>query len=243
MPKDTRQTEKLAVSAGSFTCAGRKATNQDAVGAAVVPDRALALKGAAFALADGISSSQVGGEAAEAAVRGFLTDYYCTSDSWTVRTSAARVISATNAWLHGQGRRIGASDPDRGYVCAFAALVVKARAAHIFHVGDSRIYQLTSGTLEPLTEDHRSVIEGRSYLARALGADHDVEIGYREIAIRAGDTFLMTTDGVHDWLNPRDMAGMIQFSIIRCRIASGAWAVSDDELCSAALEPSGATAR
>ena len=53
-------------------------------------------------LADGISTSTVSRVAAESAVKGFLTDYYCTSESWSVRTSAQRVLEATNSWLHSQ---------------------------------------------------------------------------------------------------------------------------------------------
>ncbi|PZX10118.1 serine/threonine protein kinase [Palleronia aestuarii] len=210
MSRDMTQPDELSVVSGRYTSAGRKAGNQDAVGAAVPDRRALALKGAAFALADGISTSPVAQDAAEAAVTGFLNDYYSTSDAWSVRTSAARVISASNAWLHGQGRRIGAQDRDRGYVCTFAALVLKGRAAHLFHVGDSRIWRLSGDTLEPMTEDHRiHVSEGRSYLARALGADRSVEIDHRAVDIAAGDVFVMTTDGVHDWIDPRTAAALI----------------------------------
>lgn len=209
MPKDLSQNATLAVTSGRFTGAGRKSDNQDAVGSVRPKGRALAFKGAAFAMADGISSSAVGGEAAEAAVAAFLTDYYCTSDAWTVRTSAARVISATNAWLHSQGRRMGAFDPDRGYVCTFVGLILKGRAAHILHVGDSRVWHLRAGALELLTEDHRSHAAGRSYLARALGAAPEVEIDYREIALREGDVLVMTTDGVHEWLDPREIVAVI----------------------------------
>ena len=70
------------------------------------PQPALGSKGVAVALADGISSSSVSRVASELAVKGFLTDYYCTSDAWSVKTSAQRVIDATNSWLHSQTRRI-----------------------------------------------------------------------------------------------------------------------------------------
>ena len=146
MPKDMRLTDGLAVAAGRFTGPGRKPANQDALGAAIPEGRALALKGAAFAIADGISTSPVGREAAEIAVSAFLADYFCTSDAWSVPTSAARVISATNAWLYGQGRRIGAADRERGYVCTFAALIAKGRTAHVFHVGDKILVRWYDGT-------------------------------------------------------------------------------------------------
>ncbi|WP_220475179.1 bifunctional protein-serine/threonine kinase/phosphatase [Paracoccus sp. JM45] len=199
----------LAVSIGHFTGAGRKPENQDAIGSVRPTGRKLALKGAAFAIADGISSSAFGQEAAETSVAAFLTDYYCTPDSWSVRSSAGRVIAATNAWLHGQTLRSGARDSDKGYVCTFAGLVLKGHTAHVLHVGDSRVWHLRDGTLEPLTWDHRSYSDGRSYLARALGVAPQVEVDYREVPLREGDVFIMTTDGVHDWLHPCDILNAI----------------------------------
>ena len=88
-------------------------------------------------LADGISSSSVSRVAAESTVKGFLTDYYCTSEAWSVKTSAQRVIAATNSWLHSQTRRSQYSyDKDKGYVCTLSAMVIKSATAHLFHVGD-----------------------------------------------------------------------------------------------------------
>ncbi len=80
---------------------------------------------------------------ARPAVRGFLEDYYGTTDAWSVRRAAQRVLSAINSWLHAQTQRSDARfDKDRGYVCTFSALVVKAATAHLLHVGDARIYRL-----------------------------------------------------------------------------------------------------
>ena len=131
-------------------------------------------------LADGISSSNVSRIAAESAVKGFLTDYYCTSESWSVRTSAQRVLEATNSWLHSQTRRSQYSyDKDRGYVCTLSAIVLKSTTAHLFHVGDSRIYRVSGNSLEQLTNDHRVIISSeQSYLGRALGVNPQIEIDY-----------------------------------------------------------------
>src|SRR5690606_13158403 len=128
-----------------------------------------------------------------------LTDYYCTSESWTVKTSAHRVIAATNSWLSSQTRRSqDAYDQDRGYVCTLSAMVIKSPSAHLFHIGDSRIYRLSGNALEQLTNDHRVVISSeQSYLSRALGVNQQIEIDYRVLKIEIGDTFLLATDGVY----------------------------------------------
>ena len=62
---------------------GRKELNQDFHGALIPAEPLLSTKGIAIALADGISSSAVSQVASESAVRGFLDDYYCTSDAWS----------------------------------------------------------------------------------------------------------------------------------------------------------------
>ena len=163
---------------------GRKESNQDFHGAMIPAEPTLSLKGVAVALADGISSSPVSREASESAVKSFLLDYYCTPDSWSVKTSAQRVIDAANSWLHAQTRRgHDAYDPDKGadkgYVCTLSALVIKSRTAHIFHVGDCRIYRVAGSSLEQLTEDHRVVVSSQqTYLGRALGVQSRVELDY-----------------------------------------------------------------
>jgi serine/threonine protein phosphatase PrpC len=200
----------LSVSLGQYSDRGRKDTNQDFHGAMVPEGSVLALKGAAFAIADGISTSPVGHLAAQISVNSFLTDYYGTSDTWTVERAAHRVISATNAWLHAESRRgLDSDDPDRGYVCTFDAVVLKARTAHLFHVGDSRIYRVAGDSLEPLTEDHRVVLSGRSYLGRAMGMAPDVALDYRPVSLAEGDVLVLSTDGVHEHLSPRAIAGCI----------------------------------
>jgi serine/threonine protein phosphatase PrpC/predicted Ser/Thr protein kinase len=192
----------LKISIGQHSDRGRKESNQDFHGAMIPHQPLLGSKGIAVALADGISTSAVGREAAESAVKGFLTDYYCTSDAWSVKTSAQRVIDATNSWLYAQTRRaLRGEDRDRGYVCTFSALVVKSATAHLFHIGDSRIYRLAGGQLEQLTEDHRVVVSAEQiYLGRALGVNAEVKIDYRTVALEKGDVFLQATDGVCDHL-------------------------------------------
>ncbi|MEZ0221976.1 MAG: protein phosphatase 2C domain-containing protein, partial [Tardiphaga sp.] len=116
---------ELTISIGQHSDRGRKDTNQDFHGALIPTEPLLSLKGIAVVIADGISSSAVSGEASESAVKSFLTDYYCTSESWSVKTSAQRVIAATNSWLQSQTQRGRYHyDKDRGYVCTLSAMVI-----------------------------------------------------------------------------------------------------------------------
>src|SRR5947209_1129003 len=202
---------ELQISIGQHSDKGRKQTNQDFHGALTPGEPLLSLKGIAIVLADGISSSNVSHIASESAVKNFLTDYYCSSESWSVKTSAQRVLAATNSWLHSQTRRSQYSyDRDKGYVCTLSAMVIKSTTAHIFHVGDSRIYRLSGNALEQLTEDHRLVVSSeQNYLSRALGINPQIEIDYLALQIEKGDLFLLATDGVYEHAMPRFIAGAI----------------------------------
>lgn len=192
----------MRVTVGQYSHRGQKPENQDFHGACLPQDHQLASKGVAVALADGISSSNVSREASQSAVAGFLQDYYCTPDAWSVKQSARRVILATNSWLHAQTRRSQYRfDRDRGYVCTFSAMVIKSATAYLFHVGDARIYRVHGDNLEQLTTDHRLwVSREESYLGRALGMGEQLEIDYSALPVAAGDVFLLATDGVYEFL-------------------------------------------
>ena len=201
----------MKISAGQYSDRGRKESNQDFHGILVPAEPQLGSKGIAIALADGISSSAVSHVASQAAVRAFLEDYYCTSDAWSVKKSAERIISATNSWLHSQTQRSQYRyDRDRGYVCTLSAMVIKAATAHIFHVGDSRIYRLRDQLLEQLTIDHRVwITREQSHLGRALGIGPRLEIDYQSVTVEAGDVFVLATDGVYEFVPDKTMAGML----------------------------------
>lgn len=201
----------LRVAIGEFSDPGRKQVNQDAHGVHLPPPAGRVSKGVALALADGISSSEVSGEASAVAVRAFLADYFSTPETWSVRESAQRVLMATNAWLYAQTRRSQHRDDlDRGYVCTLSAVVIKSTVAHVFHVGDSRVHLLRGGMLEQLTDDHRlRVSRERSYLSRALGIATNLEIDYRRRELEAGDVLLLTTDGIHEYVTSAGLAAIV----------------------------------
>lgn len=197
----------LKVSIGQYSTAGIKQQNQDFHGVYLPEGHVLKQKGIACVIADGIGSSNVSHLAAETAVGSFLSDYYSTSDAWSTQTSAERVIRATNSWLYAQTQQSqGRFDKDRGYVCTLSALILKQQQAHIFHVGDSRIYRIRDHEIELLTHDHRVWLSSREhYLSRALGADYRIEIDYRNIELKEKDIFLLMTDGVYEFVTDQQL--------------------------------------
>lgn len=198
---------QLAVCVGQFTARGQHAVNQDAH-AFVVPDVGLLTsKGVALALADGISSSAVSHVASQVAVRSVLEDYFSTPQTWSVKKSAERVMSATNGWLYAQSRNSGHTGVhrDRGHVCTLTVLILKSATAHILHIGDARVYLVRQGHAEQLTRDHQS----GGFLSRAMGIAPQLELDYQSHAAAAGDVFVLMTDGAHAHLTPADIASAV----------------------------------
>ena len=202
---------QLKISVGQHTDKGRKEINQDFHGVFTPQEPLLGSKGIAIALSDGISSSAVSHIASETTVRSFLEDYFCTSEAWSVKKSAQAVLAATNFWLftqtqHSQYRY----DKDKGYVCTLSAMVLKSTTAHLFHLGDARIYRLRGNALEQLTNDHRMwASENKSYLSRAMGIKSQLEIDYLAVPLEQGDIFVLMTDGVYEYARSPFVAGAI----------------------------------
>jgi len=190
----------LQISSGEYSIAGVKAQNEDNCGVQVPAEPLLTTKGICAAIADGMSGSDAGKEASEACISGFLRDYYSTPESWTAKTSAQKVLGSLNNWLHSQGQRQYGSH--KGMVCTFSSIVFKSNTAYIFHIGDSRIYRLRDNELKQLTNDHRYTIsEEKSYLTRAMGIDVHIDIDYKSFAIEPEDIYLLSTDGVHEFIS------------------------------------------
>ena len=213
----------LKVSIGQYSTAGVKQQNQDFHGVYLPEGHVLKQKGIACVIADGIGSSNVSHIAAETAVSSFLSDYYSTSDAWSTQTSAERVIRATNSWLYAQTQQSqGRFDKDRGYVCTLSALILKQQQAHVFHVGDSRIYRIRDHEIELLTHDHRVWLSSKEhYLSRALGADYRIEIDYRNIELKEKDIFLLMTDGVYEFVTDQQLLDLTLIDADLNQLAKG----------------------
>ncbi|MFM2416389.1 MAG: hypothetical protein RL385_1112 [Pseudomonadota bacterium] len=196
----------LSLSSAQVSSAGKKGTNEDSFGLYIPEDAGLlATKGAAAIICDGVSAAEAGREAAELCARGFLDDYFGTPEQWSVETSAQKVLSALNRWLYGQGRRY--QDAQRGYVCTLSACVLKSHTLHVFHVGDSRIYRLRAAQLTQLTSDHKLQVNGTTaYLSRAMGLDVNLTVDHRKLHAERGDLYIMTTDGIHDFVSHGDLS-------------------------------------
>lgn len=155
------------------------------------------------AVADGVSGSAGGREAAEYSVRGLMTDYYATPDTWPVTQALDRVIKAINTWVQKQG---SVRAEQGGMATTLTALVVRGNWYYFAHVGDSRLYLLRNGTLKRLTTDHVwDRAEMRHVLTRAIGLDSQLAIDHGMGELQQGDIFLLASDGVWGALTESDL--------------------------------------
>ena len=198
----------LAFTVAQHTDAGIKSDNEDAIGIRIPEGPLLHTKGAVAVIADGISAAEAGKEASETCVRNFLVDYFSTPDTWTVKKSTSQVLIALNRWLYSRGRTY--HDAQKGYVSTFSCAIFKSHTLYTFHVGDSRIYRYRNKNLEQLTRDHRTHISNKdSYLVRAMGLDVSLDVDCGQHALEAGDLFLLTTDGIHDFVSPSQITDIL----------------------------------
>jgi len=197
MPK----TNQLQVDIASHSIQGLKDNNEDAVGFLVPEEQeVLEAKGIVLAVADGVSSAEAGKEASHTAITRFLSDYYQTPDTWSVKHAGQKILSSINLTLFKRSHEFASEE--KGYLTTFTALVLKSRIAHFFHAGDSRAYLLRGGEFKQLTRDHvASIGSGRSFLARAMGMDNSIQIDYSSFNLEADDILLVTSDGIHDFLS------------------------------------------
>lgn len=97
----------------------------------------------------------------------------------------------------------------------------------IAHVGDSRAYRFRDNLLEQITRDHSQVQEqvdagllskeearfapNRNLVTRAMGIDALVDVEVHEFAIKAGDLYLLCSDGLCDMLEDAEIAQLLEW--------------------------------
>jgi PPM family protein phosphatase len=160
-----------------------------------------------YAVADGMGGHLAGDVASSIAVR--VISERASSASPSDPESLAQIVTAANSAIYEKAQD-DSGLRGMGTTCTLA--LVDGGRALIAHVGDSRAYLLSDGTLEQLTEDHtlvsRMVREGRiqpdeaqhhpqrSIITRALGVDAQVEVDLLDIELRVGDRLLICSDGL-----------------------------------------------
>ncbi len=184
----------LKVSVGHSSLTGPRERNEDFCGIVTPEGVELENKGLIAAVADGIGGHKGGREAAEYTVRGLLSDYYATPDTWSVPHALEKVIVPLNRWVMAEAGR----QPElAGMATTLTVLVLRGRRYVSTHVGDSRLYLLRDGAISQLTIDHVwEHPELNNVLSRAVGLDRHLQLDFLDGELKVGDCFLLCSDGV-----------------------------------------------
>jgi serine/threonine protein phosphatase PrpC len=171
---------------------GQRERNEDFVAATTDETRGLIA-----AVADGVSSGGRGLEAAQTTVMSLVTDYACAPATWETTVVLDRLIGAQNAWLADHNRR-RQGDHEGSALTTLTALALQGHSWTVAHVGDTRAWLFRQGQCQLLTQDHTLDHPDLSRgLTRAIGLDDGVRVDYTQGELHAGDSFLLTSDGVH----------------------------------------------
>ncbi|MFE9448818.1 Stp1/IreP family PP2C-type Ser/Thr phosphatase [Streptomyces sp. NPDC006739] len=161
-----------------------------------------------LAIADGMGG-QAAGEVASSEVISTLVTLDDDVPGSDILTSLGHAVQRANDQL----RAMVEEDPQlEGMGTTLTALLWTGQRLGLVHVGDSRAYLLRDGLLTQITQDHtwvqRLVDEGRiteeeatthpqrSLLMRALGSGEHVEPDLSIREVRAGDRYLICSDGL-----------------------------------------------
>ncbi|WP_190108196.1 PP2C family protein-serine/threonine phosphatase [Streptomyces cinnamoneus] len=161
-----------------------------------------------LAIADGMGG-QAAGEVASSEVISTLVTLDDDVPGSDILTSLGTAVQRANEQL----RVMVEEDPQlEGMGTTLTALLWTGQRLGLVHVGDSRAYLLRDGVLTQITQDHtwvqRLVDEGRiteeeatthpqrSLLMRALGSGDHVEPDLSIREVRAGDRYLICSDGL-----------------------------------------------
>jgi protein phosphatase len=172
-----------------------------------------------FVVADGMGGAQAGEVASRIAVESFEPGLPETSHP---ELELAELARAANARIH----ELSHSNAEHaGMGTTLTAVYVGEQEVAIAHVGDSRAYCLRDGQLLRLTDDHSLVDEllrqgrltpeeavehpQRSVITRALGPEGKVEVDTRSFRARAGDVYLICSDGLTTMISEEQIAAAL----------------------------------
>jgi protein phosphatase len=203
---------ELAI-AGTTHVGRIRKTNQDAFDRFDDPERGEIL----LVVADGMGGHQ-GGEVASRMAVGILGQLSREGDD-DPPIRLARAIERANAEIH---KLAGKDYTLKGMGTTLVALLLcRDGASFVAHVGDSRLYRLRDECFESLTEDHSVVTllirngtitreeardhPKRNQIMRSVGVHADVEVDVAPLEIRAGDAYLLCSDGLYAMLPDPDL--------------------------------------
>ena len=218
-PTAARTSTREPVAALRSDVGCQRELNEDS-GTVVQP--ALNGRGVLLVVADGMGGHQAGEVASQAAVVTIAREFPKAKG-----TPGEALHSAFNK-AHEQILRLSRSNPEmRGMGTTCTALAIVDSQAWAAHVGDSRLYLVRGGEIYQLSEDHTQCMElvrqglmtldearhheDRNVLVRAMGTKPQLSVmtWNEPMAVRAGDVFILCSDGLHDLVHEPELRDVV----------------------------------
>lgn len=202
---------------------GRKRTFNEDQAAVFVLENGYALA----VIADGMGGHRSGDVASEMAVR-LMGEHFNDLNAAIPETK-----ETWNKWLDSIVRKVNqlifekaqSSPEHEGMGTTLEAAVIAEGNCYIAHVGDSRVYSVSSDTITQLTKDHSyvnallasgeiteaeaEVHPQRNWIMRAVGSERDIEPEFYHVPLTKEDYLLLCTDGLSNKVEPEMMRELI----------------------------------
>jgi serine/threonine protein phosphatase PrpC len=184
-----------------------------------------------FAIADGMGGAQAGEVASRLAADALQEG----GAEGSGEERVAALIQRANRRVYDSSGRDASLE---GMGTTMTVALVEDGAVAIGHVGDSRAYLIRDGKLRQLTDDHSLVAEltragklseeeaeshpQRSVITRSVGTDPDVDVDTLSVETKAGDVFLLCSDGLTDMVGDQQILRIVNSKRTDLRVAAKA---------------------
>ena len=173
--------------------------------------------------AGGMGGANAGRMASQLTVKVIKGEFSKLKGAEDPKTELGRIIHLANSIVYKKG--LTANEYRGMGTTIVVTLFALDNKVYTGHVGDSRLYQIRNGKKIFRTRDHseaqRMIDAGKlSYkkarfytrgniIDRAIGAKERVEVEINETSYKKGDIFLLSSDGVHDEMEEKDLLAIL----------------------------------
>lgn len=168
---------------------------------------------ALFVVCDGMGGHNAGEVASEMALK-TIRDSFGAGLSALPDLQLKKAVESANKAIYG----MSATDNHlKGMGTTVSAVLSEHGRVHVAHVGDSSVYRIREHSIVKLTKDHSLVQalvdmgtitaeeakhhSNKNIITRAVGTNEEVEIDLHTLESKPGDTYLLCTDGLTDYIS------------------------------------------
>ncbi len=163
-------------------------------------------KGSLFIIVDGFGGRNDAGVSSHYIAKEIAEKFYSDETSRTTRERLLQTIKEVNGKFYRDWKE---ANDRRGVGASVSLLALKCHSACVANIGDSKVFLLRERALKTMTKDFSWTAQQdngpdktmRNILTVSLGSRPVVEPQITSVNVKSGDIFIMTSDGVTDFLD------------------------------------------